>query len=120
MAARVLAERLAESHRPESPRISPNAGLPRGRAARKLYECMGMEVRGCVSMPLKRVAEEMRDMYANAIARTVHDGDTPPADLIASWAFYDAALREGRPAALLEDRSARVDPAAGAGGPDAR
>ncbi|GEM_PF-2327538 len=62
-------------------------------------------MRGCVSMPFKRVAEEMRDIYANAIAQAVHDGDTPPPDLVASWAFYDAALREGRAAAVLRDRA---------------
>ncbi|WP_313542343.1 hypothetical protein [Leifsonia aquatica] len=56
-------------------------------------------------MPFKRVAEEMRDIYANAIAQAVHDGDTPPPDLVASWAFYDAALREGRAAAVLRDRA---------------
>lgn len=66
-------------------------------------------------MPLKRVAEEMRDIYANAIARAVHDGDSPSADVVASWAFYDAALREGRTAVLLQDRPAAVDPTGGAG-----
>jgi hypothetical protein len=76
---------------------------------------MGMEVRGCVSMPFKRVAEEMRDIYANAIARAVHDGDRPPDDVVASWAFYDAALREGRTAGLLRDRATAIDPAEGDG-----
>ncbi|MFJ3490491.1 hypothetical protein [Leifsonia aquatica] len=56
-------------------------------------------------MPFKRVAEEMRDIYANAIARAVHDGDSPPGDIVASWAFYDAALREGRTAVVLQDRA---------------
>lgn len=76
-------------------------------------------MRGCVSMPFKRVAEEMRDIYANAIAQAVHDGDTPPPDLVASRAFYDAALREGRTAVLLRDR-ATADPSEDAGRPDGR
>ena len=72
-------------------------------------------MRGCVSMPFKRVAEEMRDIYANAIAQAVHDGDTPPPDLVASWAFYDAALREGRTAVVLRDRATTSEPTGGDG-----
>jgi len=59
-----------------------------------------------VVLPLHRAAEEMRDLYANEIARAVHAGEEPSAMQLESWAKYDRALREGDPSAAF---SARTD-----------
>ncbi len=49
-------------------------------------------------MPLHRAAEEMRNLYANEIARAVHTGQQPSPLQVESWAKYDRALRDGDPA----------------------
>lgn len=49
-------------------------------------------------MPLRKHAEEMRDMYANEIAAAVHGGAVPSPLQVESWARYDAAARGGDPA----------------------
>jgi|GEM_PF-1522106 len=62
-------------------------------------------------MPLQRHAEQMRDMYANEIARTLHRGEQPSRGLVESWAKYDAAVQAGDPASAF-----RPEPSSTAGG----
>ncbi len=51
---------------------------------------------------LRKHAEEMRDMYANAIAAAVHGGSEPSQLQVESWARYDAAARGADPAAAFQ------------------
>lgn len=57
-------------------------------------------------MPLRHHAEQMRDTYANKIARALHRGEQPSPELLTSWAKYDAAVQAGDPASAF-----RPDPA---------
>jgi hypothetical protein len=50
-------------------------------------------------MPLRKHAEEMRDMYANEIAAAVAAGEAPSPLQVTSWVKYDAAARGSDPAA---------------------
>lgn len=45
--------------------------------------------------PLKRAAEEMRNIYANEIARVVSSGEQPAPELIRSWQRYTDAAGTG-------------------------
>jgi len=49
-------------------------------------------------MPLRKHAEEMRDMYANEIAAAVAAGEVPSPPQVESWVKYDAAARGEDPA----------------------
>lgn len=42
-------------------------------------------------MPFRRAAEELRDVYANEIARVVSHGATPAPELVRSWERYATA-----------------------------
>lgn len=54
-----------------------------------------------VAVPLRRHAIEMRNMYANAIAKAVSEGKAPSKEQVASWAKYDAAAHGADPAAAF-------------------
>jgi len=43
-------------------------------------------------MPLRKAAKDMRDLYANEIARAIHKGVEPSQYSIDAWAKYDAEL----------------------------
>lgn len=58
-------------------------------------------------MPLRKAAEEMRDTYANEIARAVYAGREPSPLQLESWAKYDRALREGDPGAAFSWRDSQ-------------
>jgi hypothetical protein len=60
--------------------------------------------RGLDRMPFRRMAEEMRDLYANEIARAVHDGRTASSDTVASWAKYDLAAQAESPEDTLFEK----------------
>ncbi|GAA2048297.1 hypothetical protein GCM10009820_03130 [Leifsonia soli] len=57
------------------------------------------------TVPLRRQAEEMRDLYANEIAAAVHEGRTPTAHQLASWARYRAMAASDDPAQLIPSSS---------------
>lgn len=63
--------------------------------------CCRFGLEGSRPVPLRKHAEEMRDMYANEIAAAVHGGATPSPLQVESWARYDAAARGGDPAAAF-------------------
>lgn len=44
-------------------------------------------------MPLRRQAEQMRDLYANEIAAAVNEGREPSALQVKAWAEYQAAAQ---------------------------
>ncbi|GIT82086.1 hypothetical protein LLS1_37550 [Leifsonia sp. LS1] len=44
--------------------------------------------------PLKHAAEDMRDIYANEIARVVSAGEWPALELVRSWQRYSAKADE--------------------------
>ncbi|MFF2053666.1 hypothetical protein ACFVU2_18835 [Leifsonia sp. NPDC058194] len=48
--------------------------------------------------PLKRAAEDMRNIYANEIARVVAAGEQPALELIRSWQRYSAEAGAGHEA----------------------
>lgn len=48
-------------------------------------------------MQMRKIAREWRDVYANEIARAVHDGHEPDTHALRSWARYDAESRSDRP-----------------------
>ncbi|WP_157887681.1 hypothetical protein [Frondihabitans sp. PAMC 28766] len=48
-------------------------------------------------MPLREAAREMRDVYANEIARAVHAGQEPDPFAVVSWAKYEAEATSGEP-----------------------
>lgn len=52
-------------------------------------------------MPLRKHAEEMRDMYAEEIAAALAAGATPSPLQIASWEKYAAAAQSSDPAAVM-------------------
>ena len=52
-------------------------------------------------MPIRKFAREWRDVYANEIARAVHDGRAPTAHAISAWARYDAARRSEAPPSTI-------------------
>lgn len=58
-------------------------------------------------MPLRKAAEEMRDMYANEIARAVHAGRAPSPLQVEAWAKYEQALRDGDPGAAFSSSNSR-------------
>ncbi|NYD74667.1 hypothetical protein BJ963_002186 [Leifsonia soli] len=47
----------------------------------------------------------MRDLYANEIAAAVHEGRTPTAHQLASWARYRAMAASDDPAQLIPSSS---------------
>jgi hypothetical protein len=52
--------------------------------------------------PLKRAAEDMRDIYANEIARLIAAGEIPAVELVRSWERYSLEAgdkREPKPGA---------------------
>lgn len=59
-------------------------------------------------MPLHKAAEEMRNLYANEIARAVHTGQQPSPLQVDSWAKYDRALRDGDPGAAFSTRGEQL------------
>lgn len=46
---------------------------------------------------LRKAAREMRDVYANEIARAVHAGQQPQPLSLESWARYDAQAKAEKP-----------------------
>jgi hypothetical protein len=52
-------------------------------------------------MPIRRQAEQMRDLYANEIAAAVSEGREPSALQIASWIRYHEAALAADPRAVL-------------------
>jgi hypothetical protein len=54
-----------------------------------------------VMAPLRKHAEEMRDMYGAEIQAARDAGDEPSPLQLESWERYDAAARSEDPAALL-------------------
>lgn len=48
-------------------------------------------------MQMQKIAREWRDVYANEIARAVHDGREPDTHAVRSWARYDAESRSDTP-----------------------
>lgn len=60
-------------------------------------------------MPFRRAAEELRDVYANEIARVVSKGGSPAPELVQSWERYAAAATSDDPstAFLAKDGTPR-------------
>ncbi|WP_085368244.1 hypothetical protein [Leifsonia sp. NCR5] len=56
-------------------------------------------------MPLRRQAEEMRDLYANAIAEAIFEGREPTAWQLAAWARYREAAESNTLADALRSDS---------------
>lgn len=52
-------------------------------------------------MPLRKAAEDMRNLYANEIARAVHAGEKPSPQQVESWAKYDRAARSRDPGPIM-------------------
>jgi hypothetical protein len=46
--------------------------------------------------PLKRAAEDMRDIYANEIARLIASGEIPAVELVGSWERYSSDADDKR------------------------
>lgn len=62
-------------------------------------------------MPLRQSAREMRDLYANEIARDVHGGRTPSEFSLEAWARYAAELAAYEAAVPAPVGPAAVEPA---------
>ncbi|SEH55736.1 hypothetical protein SAMN04515692_101410 [Leifsonia sp. CL147] len=62
-------------------------------------------------MPIRRQAEQMRDLYANEIAAAVADGRQPSALQIASWVRYHDAAIAADPRAVLIQSEGAAEPA---------
>lgn len=62
-------------------------------------------------MPLRKHAEEMRDMYANEIAEAVAEGRTPEPRQVESWVKYAVAESGADPSSAFapESREPRAD-----------
>lgn len=56
-------------------------------------------------MPLRKAAEDMRNLYANEIARAVHAGEKPSPQQVESWAKYDRAARSRNPEPIMFARA---------------
>jgi hypothetical protein len=62
-------------------------------------------------MPIRRQAEQMRDLYANEIAAAVSEGREPSALQIASWIRYRDAAIAADPRAVLIQSDGTAEPA---------
>lgn len=52
---------------------------------------------------LRKAAREMRDVYANEIARAIHAGQQPQQFSVESWARYDAEAKADKPCEAIAD-----------------
>lgn len=64
-------------------------------------------------MPFRRAAEELRDVYANEIARVVAEGELPAPELVHSWERYAAAAASNDPSRVFlpgrEEKPSQAD-----------
>lgn len=52
-------------------------------------------------MPLRKAAEDMRNLYANEIARAVYAGEKPSPQQVESRTKYDRAARSRDPGPIM-------------------
>lgn len=64
-------------------------------------------------MPFRRAAQELRDVYANEIARVVAEGELPAPELVHYWERYAAAADSQDPSAVFLPRREGKSPQAG-------